>query len=213
MGRAASRQILCHPLPRICRVRPQALQVRKRRFLFLPCFPAPRQRIPLAQIALRWRTEHEVLSGAGETTCGNTRCEHHSIPDHLVQARSHATPQLTTLELPFAYVEGGENKSALVKVVLCLRCLDKLMYKWRKEKQKDVEADTGDRLDAGPSTSQIVSRQEQRRGSYADSKEWDIGRDGSTNKSHRKERRSRYRSPKGQERPRPRNSRSQSPRR
>ncbi|GLB40233.1 putative folate-sensitive fragile site protein Fra10Ac1 [Lyophyllum shimeji] len=88
--------------------------------------------------ALRWRTEDEVLSGAGETTCGNTRCEHHHpIPDRLSDRPS--APPLTTLELPFAYVEHGESKSALVKVVLCPKCFDKLMYKRRKEKGKDVE--------------------------------------------------------------------------
>ncbi|KAG5647365.1 hypothetical protein DXG03_000433 [Asterophora parasitica] len=91
--------------------------------------------------ALRWRTESEVLSGAGETTCGNTRCEHHHpLPDHLQRSSSVPSgPPLTTLELPFAYVEHGENKAALVKVVLCPRCFDKLMWKRRKEKEADGE--------------------------------------------------------------------------
>ncbi|KAL0954423.1 hypothetical protein HGRIS_003409 [Hohenbuehelia grisea] len=78
------------------------------------------------QFALRWRTENEVLSGAGETSCGNTRCEHHASTAQL--------PKLTTLELPFAYQEHGEAKSALVKVVLCPRCLKKLMWKRDKER-------------------------------------------------------------------------------
>ena len=43
---------------------------------------------------------------------------------------------LTTLELPFAYLEHGESKSALVKVVLCGRCVKKLMWKRTKEKEK-----------------------------------------------------------------------------
>jgi protein FRA10AC1 len=84
-----------------------------------------------AQFALRWRTEDEVLNGNGETTCGNTRCDFHDIPERL----AHLKPSLTTLELPFAYVERGENKSALVKIVLCPRCLKKLMWKRRKEKE------------------------------------------------------------------------------
>ncbi|KAF8896132.1 folate-sensitive fragile site protein Fra10Ac1, partial [Infundibulicybe gibba] len=82
--------------------------------------------------ALRWRTEDEVLSGAGETTCGNTRCVHHDPPRH-VELRK---PSLTTIELPFVYSEQGETKSALVKTVLCSRCLDKLMWKRRKEREK-----------------------------------------------------------------------------
>ncbi|KAF8501763.1 folate-sensitive fragile site protein Fra10Ac1-domain-containing protein [Russula emetica] len=77
--------------------------------------------------ALRWRTEAEVVSGAGENTCGNTRCKHHTDQDKAVQ--------LSTLELPFAYEEHGEHKSALVKVVLCPRCLKKLMWKRNKEKE------------------------------------------------------------------------------
>jgi len=84
--------------------------------------------------SLRWRTEAEVLAGAGETTCGNTRCEHHEASRRL--------PPLTTLELPFAYTEHGEAKSALVKAVLCDKCLKKLMWKRRKEKER-LLADTG----------------------------------------------------------------------
>jgi protein FRA10AC1 len=67
-----------------------------------------------------------VLSGAGENTCGNTRCKHHDNQDAAVQ--------ISTLELPFAYEEHAERKSALVKVVLCPRCLKKLMWKRNKEK-------------------------------------------------------------------------------
>ncbi|KAG6919197.1 hypothetical protein DXG01_008495 [Tephrocybe rancida] len=92
--------------------------------------------------ALRWRTENEVLSGAGETTCGNTRCEHHQpLPEYLQRSAAGPPPALTTLELPFAYEERGENKSALVKVVLCSRCFNKLMWKRRKEKGKAVRAE------------------------------------------------------------------------
>ncbi|KAI0322141.1 folate-sensitive fragile site protein Fra10Ac1, partial [Amylostereum chailletii] len=85
--------------------------------------------------SLRWRTESEVLSGAGETTCGNTRCIHHQLlsgddPDRGSEV------SLVTLELPFAYEEHGEMKSALVKVVLCSRCSKKLMWKRNHEKGK-----------------------------------------------------------------------------
>jgi len=76
-----------------------------------------------AQFSLRWRTENEVLDGTGEMTCANMRCEYH---------RPHSAPtppSLTTLELPFAYEEKGVAKQALVKVVLCPKCVRKLMWK------------------------------------------------------------------------------------
>ena len=92
--------------------------------LALTCLPP--------QFALRWRTESEVLSGAGENSCGNTRCKHHNNQD--------TATQLTTLELPFAYEEHGEPKSALVKVVLCPRCLKKLM--WKRNMDKEGQAPT-----------------------------------------------------------------------
>jgi protein FRA10AC1 len=38
-------------------------------------------------------------------------------------------PGLRSFELPFAYVEGGERKEALVKVRLCPRCEGKLLWK------------------------------------------------------------------------------------
>jgi protein FRA10AC1 len=67
-----------------------------------------------------------VLSGAGENTCGNSRCKHENRDEDV---------HLNTLELPFAYEEHGKRKSALVKVVLCPRCLKKLMWKRNKEKE------------------------------------------------------------------------------
>lgn len=50
-----------------------------------------------------------------------------------------AHPSLKTLELPFSYVENGESKFALVKVVLCDKCCKKLMWKRNKEKEKEGE--------------------------------------------------------------------------
>ncbi|KAJ3996858.1 folate-sensitive fragile site protein Fra10Ac1-domain-containing protein [Lentinula boryana] len=86
--------------------------------------------------ALRWRTEDEVLAETGESTCGNTRCKHynHGRPEGN-------KPPLSTLELPFAYSEHGENKTALVKVVLCARCVDKLMWKRRRGKDEGSGAE------------------------------------------------------------------------
>ncbi|KAI9461551.1 folate-sensitive fragile site protein Fra10Ac1-domain-containing protein [Lactarius psammicola] len=91
--------------------------------------------------ALRWRTESEVLSGAGENSCGNTRCKHHNNQD--------TATQLTTLELPFAYEEHGERKSALVKVVLCPRCLKKLMWKRNTDKGGQAPTSTEEPIERG----------------------------------------------------------------
>ncbi|KAK7460400.1 hypothetical protein VKT23_009122 [Stygiomarasmius scandens] len=109
--------------------------------------------------ALRWRTESEVLSGAGESTCGNTRCKYHELQESESslsfqprppsrysydergessnsRSQKSKTKPLTTVELPFAYIEHGKPKSALVKVVLCEKCLGKLMWKRRKQKEE-----------------------------------------------------------------------------
>ncbi|KAH9774519.1 Folate-sensitive fragile site protein [Citrus sinensis] len=40
------------------------------------------------------------------------------------------------LQVNFTYVEAGENKQALVKLVTCERCAEKLHYKRRKEKEQ-----------------------------------------------------------------------------
>ena len=123
-------------------------------------------------MALRWRTEAEVLSGAGEETCGNTRCAYHE------PQTERALPPLTTLEVPFAYSEQGQAKSALVKLVLCERCSNKLLWKRRKEKAavmgKEVEhidssGDEGNKnvdipdADAEPSTSRQLGTDQRRR--------------------------------------------------
>ena len=97
-------------------------------------------RVIIFQFALRWRTEAEVLLGAGETSCGNTRCVHHDVNAPM--------PSLSTLELPFVYEEQGQTKSALVKVVMCERCVKKLMWKRQKDKVQgtiSLDSDEGPR--------------------------------------------------------------------
>nr|GAT55910.1 predicted protein [Mycena chlorophos] len=95
--------------------------------------------------SLRWRTESEVLSGAGESTCGNTRCTHHDPRNADSETHKPKRGRLTTLELPFAYEEHGEAKSALVKTVLCEKCLGKMMWKKRKEREAAGSARREDR--------------------------------------------------------------------
>ncbi|KAK4253725.1 hypothetical protein QN277_010364 [Acacia crassicarpa] len=74
------------------------------------------------KIGLRWRTEKEVISGKGQFICGNKHCDEKD--------------GLASYEVNFCYFEAGENKQALVKLVVCERCAEKLHYKRRKEKEK-----------------------------------------------------------------------------
>lgn len=48
------------------------------------------------------------------------------------------------MELPFSYVEQGETKAreVMVKVVLCERCVKKLMWKREREKVKQEAVDS-----------------------------------------------------------------------
>lgn len=75
------------------------------------------------KIGLRWRTEKEVVSGKGQFVCGNKHCSEEE--------------GLTSYEVNFAYFEAGENKQALVKLVTCERCANKLLYRKLKEKEKE----------------------------------------------------------------------------
>ncbi|KAF7300826.1 hypothetical protein MKEN_01308400 [Mycena kentingensis (nom. inval.)] len=147
--------------------------------------------------SLRWRTESEVLSGAGETTCGNTRCPHHDPRYEEKRARG----RLSTLELPFAYEEQGEAKSALVKTVLCEKCLGKMMWKRRKEREKEglVGAEAGEGAAQADTRTRASGVRDEDEG----------GRDEPAPDSRHRRRSSRSRSPAR----RPRRSRSRSPRR
>ncbi|KAH0684854.1 hypothetical protein KY290_022378 [Solanum tuberosum] len=77
------------------------------------------------KIGLRWRTEKEVTSGKGHFVCGNKHCNERD--------------GLASYEVNFSYVEAEENKQALVKLVACERCAEKLLYKKRKEKDQSRE--------------------------------------------------------------------------
>ncbi|KAF8655500.1 hypothetical protein AX16_003030 [Volvariella volvacea WC 439] len=138
--------------------------------------------------ALRWRTENEVLSGAGETTCGNTRCEHHrpqGDPDELDDRSRPSSVPLTTLELPFAYQEHGENKSALVKVVLCGKCVKKLMWKRNKEREEKGQTRVDQRE---PRAEEVKSERSSRSHEMGTNEREDRQRDRSQRESHRRSR-------------------------
>ncbi|KAI9298598.1 hypothetical protein K502DRAFT_339257 [Neoconidiobolus thromboides FSU 785] len=77
------------------------------------------------KIALRWRTETEVISRKGEKICGNLDCG--------------KKKELRKWEVDFAFFENGEKKNALVKVTLCKKCSKKLNYKKEVGKKVDEE--------------------------------------------------------------------------
>ncbi|XP_020574737.1 protein FRA10AC1 [Phalaenopsis equestris] len=79
------------------------------------------------KIGLRWRTEKEVISGKGQFSCGSRHCDEKD--------------GLGSYEVNFSYVEAGESKQALVKLVACKRCAEKLVYKKHKEKEKQLKKD------------------------------------------------------------------------
>ncbi|XP_016726938.1 protein FRA10AC1 isoform X2 [Gossypium hirsutum] len=83
------------------------------------------------KIGLRWRTEKEVISG--QFICGNKHCNEKD--------------GLASYEVNFSYFEAGENKQALVKVVTCERCAEKLHYKKRNEKEREKEFDRKQKKD------------------------------------------------------------------
>ncbi|KAG4188142.1 hypothetical protein ERO13_A08G144200v2 [Gossypium hirsutum] len=85
------------------------------------------------KIGLRWRTEKEVISGKGQFICGNKHCNEKD--------------GLASYEVNFSYFEAGENKQALVKVVTCERCAEKLHYKKRNEKEREKEFDRKQKKD------------------------------------------------------------------
>ena len=66
------------------------------------------QQYKKGRIALRWRSEKEVVAGKGQFICANLVC---------LEARG-----LKTWEVPFSYMEEGEKKVVLVKVCLCEEC-------------------------------------------------------------------------------------------
>ncbi|CAL9068784.1 unnamed protein product [Musa banksii] len=85
------------------------------------------------KIGLRWRTEKEVVSGKGQFICGDKKCNEKD--------------GLGSYEVNFSYLEAGENKQALVKLVACKGCAEKLAYRRQKERErlKDNDRDTSKR--------------------------------------------------------------------
>ncbi|CAG7888220.1 unnamed protein product [Brassica rapa] len=83
---------------------------------------ADMSRYKTGQMGLRWRTEKEVMSGKGQFMCGSKQC--------------HEIEGLLNMQVNFSYHEAGEHKQALVKLVTCERCAEKLYYKRRKDAER-----------------------------------------------------------------------------
>ncbi|KAI8999516.1 folate-sensitive fragile site protein Fra10Ac1-domain-containing protein [Gaertneriomyces semiglobifer] len=120
-------------------------------------------RYKTSQLALRWRTKKEVISGKGQFVCGNLDCQ--------------VTDELRSWEVNFGYVEDGVKKNALVKLRLCTKCSYKLNYRKIKEreairreerkrrreerteeKKKRVKIESNDELTGGTSDTEVSER-------------------------------------------------------
>uniref|UniRef100_A0A1A9V1Q1 Protein FRA10AC1 n=1 Tax=Glossina austeni TaxID=7395 RepID=A0A1A9V1Q1_GLOAU len=77
------------------------------------------------KIALRWRTEAEVVAGVGQFQCGSRKC---SMRDGL-----------RTWEVNFVYQEQGDRKNALVKLRLCSEHSVQLNYRSKKREIKRLK--------------------------------------------------------------------------
>lgn len=134
-------------------------------------------------IALRWRTEEEVIGRTGELTCGNLRCGHHlasleprtpsPLPRHDRRPKFNHEADYVTIggeeddkeeplvpislhpfQLDFEYVEMGEMKTALVKVILCKDCSKKLNYRAERKRR---EGSAGREIDRSPEETTVVN--------------------------------------------------------
>lgn len=74
------------------------------------------------KVAMRWRTEEEVVDGKGQFVCGEKHC---------TQADG-----LKSWEVNFSYLEDETKKNALVKLRLCSKCSKKLNH---HHKRKEAE--------------------------------------------------------------------------
>lgn len=99
------------------------------------------------KVALRWRTEKEVIVGKGQFECGNKKCNEKE--------------ELKSWEVNFGYIEHEQKKNALVKLRLCPKCSIKLNYRSQKHEVKrhktlkrlGTNSETQNRASDIPSTS------------------------------------------------------------
>lgn len=98
------------------------------------------------KIAMRWRTEAEVVAGKGQFVCGSKCC-----PEKK---------ELRSWEVNFTYVEGSQKKTALVKLRLCSSCSRKLNYRSQKRLAKKQKRLKTFKESAGPGPTMSFSAHE-----------------------------------------------------
>ncbi|KAH8274047.1 hypothetical protein KR044_008921 [Drosophila immigrans] len=100
----------------------QRLALRYYRKLFKEFCIADLTRYKENKIALRWRTEQEVVTGLGQFQCGSRHCGERE--------------DLRSWEVNFKYLEKGAPQNALVKVRLCPIHTEQLNYRTKKKEHK-----------------------------------------------------------------------------
>ncbi|KAH8378042.1 hypothetical protein KR093_008656 [Drosophila rubida] len=100
----------------------QRLALRYYRKLFKEYCIADLTRYKENKIALRWRTEQEVVTGLGQFQCGSRHCGERE--------------GLRSWEVNFKYLEKGAAQNALVKVRLCPIHTEQLNYRTKKKEHK-----------------------------------------------------------------------------
>ncbi|KAH8353173.1 hypothetical protein KR084_009434 [Drosophila pseudotakahashii] len=100
----------------------QRLALRYYKKLFKEYCIADLSRYKENKIALRWRTEQEVVTGTGQFQCGSRHCGERE--------------NLRSWEVNFKYIEKGSPLNALVKVRLCPTHTDQLNYRTKKKEYK-----------------------------------------------------------------------------
>ncbi|XP_017037338.1 protein FRA10AC1 homolog [Drosophila kikkawai] len=100
----------------------QRLALRYYKKLFKEYCIADLSRYKENKIALRWRTEQEVVTGIGQFQCGSRHCGERS--------------GLRSWEVNFKYIEKKTALNALVKVRLCPTHTEQLNYRTKKKEYK-----------------------------------------------------------------------------
>ena len=86
-----------------------------------------------SSIGLRWRTEEEVFRGKGTSICASKRCA--------------SNENINGYEVPFAYVENGQQKTELVKVNVCSNCAPLLFYRKMKKDEEERKKEKKEKKD------------------------------------------------------------------